>query len=241
MSAPGLTRWERFWAGPLWAKFAVCIAVGLAFGLVVGTAVTKASGQEPTGSRAPAAESTAPEHRCDPTETPCPQEARWHVKKFRHGKVDGWKHGIPVKRFYIHPAKVKKVWVRKIARALWQRDQARHATARIPYSYRAEAIERYTNLIKAGSCATWAQHYPAWDTHHEVCQTMPSISNNPDAPKEKWMTADEVKAYGAVVLCTGGTVATVVSIPATAGTSATVAAGFGGASCLYGLWASMSP
>lgn len=235
----GQSRWERFWTGPVWVKLVACIAIGLAVGLILGAALAKASALPPGEAPVPTTHLVTPAHKCDPTtQTPCPAEARWHAKKFRHGKVDGWKHGIPVKKFYVKPREVQKVWIHKITRLLKQRAHAR-GTSAAPYSYRRQAIERYTQLVTAGSCATWQKQYPSWDSTHELCTRMPGLGD-PDAPKEKWMTADEVKAFGAAALCAGGTVATAVSIPATAGTSATVAVGFGGASCLYGLWASLS-
>jgi hypothetical protein len=239
MSAQDLSRWERLWTGPLWAKFAVCIAIGLVIGLILGTLVDKASAREPAEVSASVGQRAAPARQCDPTaDAPCPTEARWHAKKFRHGKVNAWKHGIPVKRFYVRPAAVKKVWVRKIGRLLHHRAQARGIAAP-GHSYRPAAIERYEQLVRAGTCATYMDLYPAWDTDHELCMRMPGISDS-DHPKEEWMTAGEVKAFGAAALCTGGTIATVVAVPATAGASAYVAVGFGGASCMYGLWASLS-
>jgi hypothetical protein len=47
MSAQDLGPRERLWTGPLWARFAGCIAVGLVVGLILGTAVGKASGEQP--------------------------------------------------------------------------------------------------------------------------------------------------------------------------------------------------
>lgn len=222
------SRWERFWTGPFWIKLTVCLAVGFMLGTLLAVVVNTAS-----SDASPATHSRSV--KCPPDDKPKACERRWHAYKFRHKDSIRHSHGMPVQKLFKHPAKARKIFIKKISHKMHRADRMAGRRIASRTFYRRSATSAYDHIANDMTCGIERADYPWYFMSPSICR-IGSI----DHKKLHWMTADEIWTFGAAALCAGGAVAVGVSAPATGGASAYVAAGFGGASCIWGLASGLS-
>ena len=207
------------------------VIVALVFGLlgyVGGSLVDKAVAT-------PAAAATTTPRLCAPDESlPC--SIRINVRHFRQHKL-GRSHGYRAKldEVYRRPARARRVWVRKIKRAI-VRDNSIRAALGLQARYTTDdALHLYQQNIGASSC-TSAGNYPAIASGRTTCSgARVELHNGPG------LTKRQVQVSGSVILCGAGVALGVLAAAPTAGTSTALVAGTGAASCLWGFWASVDP
>jgi hypothetical protein len=191
------------------AKFVVVGLLAALLGGVGGFVFDRASGATPEASRA-----------CV-TDTGAPCSTSRNAKRFRNDKIrhaDGYVGSL--KAIYKNPRAAKKVWVRKIARELRKRHNARPATARASdYNPYPAARRLYAQNVRNANCVAKGS-YPAYATGGDCTN-----------PNPRGYTAKQVETFGSVAICGGGVALGIVTAPATAGTS--VMATYGGVVCMW--------
>jgi hypothetical protein len=220
------------------AKLVIIAVVFAAYGYACGFVVNKASAATATPPGAPPA-ATAPTtamRSCAP-DVSIPCSIRVNVRHFRQHQL-GHSHGYrsKVDLVYRHPAAARRVWIRKIARAI-QRQNHRLAVNGLAARYTTEdASWLYRQNVRDASC-TSAGNYPAIASGRTTCRgdRVETLHNGPG------LTKRQVQIAGTVILCGAGVALGVLAAGATAGMSTVLVAGTGAASCMWGLWASVDP
>jgi hypothetical protein len=213
---------RKFW---LWAvTFIVLIAL---LGILGGAYVNRA-----TSAPARPSSSTTTAMRCV-SDAGMACSIRHNVRAFKRGdlgRIKGYKSRVD--DLYRHPRAAKRVFIRKIKRAIVRRNSRLIAAGVSPRVTTSAARSLYRQSIASSSCMG-AGNYPAWATKKGTCSSAP--------PSGPGLTKRQVQVGGAVALCGAGVVLGVVTAPATAGASVYYVAGVGGLGCLWGFWSQVDP
>ena len=173
---------------------------------------------------------------CDP-DVSLPCSVGVNVSSFRQGELGrsvGYREQLGT--VYRRPAVAKRVWVRKISRAIVKENARLEEQGIEPRYTLADARSLYLHNTRGASCST-AGNYPAIASGRRTCNgyRVGDINNGPG------LTKKQVQIAGAVILCGAGVALGVVAAGPTAGSSTALVAGTGAVSCLWSFWAAVDP
>jgi hypothetical protein len=210
------------------AKFVITALVFAGLGLAGGFVLSKAT----AGAEAPAAS----RRMCD-SDVGMACTFRVNARSFRHrelGRSRGYRAELD--RIYRRPAVAKRVWIRKIKRAIEQQNDELAARGVAPRFAASDAAELYLQSTRRASC-TSAGSYPAIASGGRTCNgyRVKKWNNGPG------LTKRQVQIGGSAILCGTGVVLGLVAAGPSAGSVVYLLAGTGAISCLWASWSSVDP
>jgi hypothetical protein len=173
---------------------------------------------------------------CDP-DVSLPCSVGVNVTSFRQGELgrsQGYRGQLDT--VYRRPAVAKRVWVRKISRAIEKENAQREEQGIAPRYIPSDARSLYLHNTRAASCST-AGNYPAIASGKRTCNgyRVADLNNGPG------LTKRQIQIAGSVILCGAGVALGVVAAGPSAGSSTALVAGTGAVSCLWSFWAAVDP
>jgi hypothetical protein len=208
------------------AKFAIVIVVFALLGWVGGFVISRATAT-PMAAAAMQLCVSDPGLACS---------IRTNVRHFKQGKL-GRSEGYRAKLddLYRRPAAARRVWIRKIGRAIEEQNAELAAKGITPRLAAADAPALYRKSTRHASCAS-AGGYPAIATGKRTCNGYRVARMNGPG-----LTKKQVQIGGAAVLCGSGVVLGLVAAGPTAGGTVYLLAGSGALSCMWATWSQVDP
>jgi hypothetical protein len=164
--------------------------------------------------------------KCVP-EDPC--SIRHNKRTFKRGRLghsNRW--NVALRDLTRDPAAAKRVFIKKIRRAMGRHARWRGLSARQLYA-------RVAHPAGASQCLS-ALSYPAWATRKGQC------NRYRDFPSGPGLTTRQVQRVGSVTLCGAGVALSLLNRPAGAAAAKVMAVvGVGGGGCFWAFWRDIDP